>query len=200
MTITTLLLDADGVVQRNTGYPAQMARLLGERATFADLSALERPTLTGTRDLREDLAAFLIERGIQATADDVIAVWNATRPIPGVLPMVGAVRARGVRAYLATNQQAHRGGHMLATLGYERHFDGQFYSFQMGVAKPDPAFFTRIIEQLGLDPGSSLFIDDMEDNVEGARTAGLLAEHLDFRSGVDGLAAILRSHRLIGQL
>lgn len=49
--------------------------------------------------------------------------------------------------------------------------------------KPDPAIFTRALDLLGWEAGSTLFVDDKFANVQGARQAGLHAETMaDARS------------------
>jgi putative hydrolase of the HAD superfamily len=197
MQITTLLLDADGVIQGCQSMLDAMTAALGGRATFAELSDVERPSITGRGDLRANLTAFVAERDIPATVDDLLAIWHSMRPLPGAMEIVDAPRAYGVRAFLATNQQPLRGAFMQQNLGYERHFDGAYYSYQMGVAKPDQAYFEHIVADLALDPGRTLFVDDMAENVEGARQVGLVAELHDWHSGVDGLAGIFRRRGLV---
>jgi HAD superfamily hydrolase (TIGR01509 family) len=51
-----------------------------------------------------------------------------------------------------------------------------FASFEMGLAKPEPASFQFIVEQLNINPKSILFLDDNIVNVEAARSRGLYAE------------------------
>jgi putative hydrolase of the HAD superfamily len=48
-------------------------------------------------------------------------------------------------------------------------------SSDVGVRKPDPRVFEIAAERLGRRPGELLFFDDMPDNVEGAKSAGMLA-------------------------
>lgn len=195
--ITTLLLDADGVVQSNRNFRRDMGALLGERVTFEQLFAVERPTLTGGRDLRADLGVFIAEHGLDTTPDAMLDVWLTTTPDPEVLAMVDQVRAAGVPVYLATNQQPIRGRFMQAELGYGDRFDGQFHSWELGVAKPDPEFFRRIVGELGVDPAATLFVDDLEPNVLGAREVGLVAEHHDRETGAEGVRGILTRHGLL---
>ena len=45
--------------------------------------------------------------------------------------------------------------------------------------KPDAAAFGHVLERHDADPTRTLFIDDSEQHVVGARSAGLHAEHLD---------------------
>ena len=52
-----------------------------------------------------------------------------------------------------------------------------FCSAEFGVAKPDPAVFSRCVAKLGLIPKAVLFIDDKVVNVDGARIAGLRVHH-----------------------
>lgn len=58
-------------------------------------------------------------------------------------------------------------------------FDGAHYSSEMGLRKPDAAAFHYVLERHHADPARTLFIDDSIQHVEGARNAGLHAEHLD---------------------
>lgn len=172
-----LLLDADGVVQNpSRGWIREWIQLGG--ATFLkELSEREVATLTGKTDLKPLVTELLDERGLDLTFEDVIEVWCRIDTDERMLALVDQVRNLGLLTVLATNQQAYRGGWMLENLGYEEHFDAQFHSFQVGLAKPDPAFFTHIVESLGIEPSEAVFVDDMPNNVAGARRAGLQAIH-----------------------
>lgn len=196
-TITTLLLDADGVIQHNPHFASGMWGLMGGDVPLEDLYELERPSLDGSRDLRDDVHEFLQRHGSQANPDDVLDVWHETYVIPQVLDVVDQVRAGGIPVYLASNQQRRRGELMIAEKNYQNHFDGFFYSYQMGVAKPDTAYFQAIIDQLDCTPAHTLFVDDIEENVMGARELGIIAEVFDRDSGAAGLEAVLRAYDLL---
>ena len=49
---------------------------------------------------------------------------------------------------------------------------GVTVSGEIGLIKPDPAIYAHHAERFGLEPAATLFIDDSEKNVEGAREAG----------------------------
>ncbi len=200
MAITTLLLDADGVVQTTPDFWPGMLSLLGDEDIVRAMLATEARSASGHRDVRADLTQFLAEHGLDVTFDDLFGVWSTMTPVPEVLDLVAAVRARGVGVHLATNQQAVRGAHMIENLGYDQVFDSSFYSFQLGLAKPDPAYFTAIVTSLGVDPAQTLFVDDLAVNAEGARTAGLRGEqvtHTSTPQGVEALGDLLRSYDLL---
>ena len=54
-------------------------------------------------------------------------------------------------------------------------FDKTYFSFEIGLRKPDLDYYEHVIRDASLRPENSLFIDDNEDNVKGARKAGLQA-------------------------
>lgn len=56
-------------------------------------------------------------------------------------------------------------------------FDDTFLSFEMGVCKPAPAIFERVVEGLGVPAHEILFLDDSEENCEAARRCGMQALH-----------------------
>ena len=46
-------------------------------------------------------------------------------------------------------------------------------SFQVGAMKPAPEMFSQAVRRAGCAPGESLFIDDLEENVQAARAFGI---------------------------
>ncbi len=71
--------------------------------------------------------------------------------------------------------------------------DRIFCSNVLGVAKPAPIAFLRVVETLGHAPGRTLFLDDNFANVQGARSAGLQAEQVHAPGEIAG---ILRDYGL----
>jgi putative hydrolase of the HAD superfamily len=68
-------------------------------------------------------------------------------------------------------------------------FDVVFNTAEIGIAKPDPEVFRLVCAELGSEPGHTFFVDDLAENVAGARTAGLVAhQHTDSDSTVEALA------------
>ncbi|MFD2353186.1 HAD-IA family hydrolase [Nonomuraea ferruginea] len=51
----------------------------------------------------------------------------------------------------------------------------RFYSARLGLVKPDRRIYEHVAAELAADPADVLFVDDREDNVEGARAAGMRA-------------------------
>ena len=56
-----------------------------------------------------------------------------------------------------------------------RYFKVALSSCYLGLRKPEPAMYKRALDILGIAPYRTLFIDDREENVAGAREAGMKA-------------------------
>ncbi len=56
-------------------------------------------------------------------------------------------------------------------------FDAMILSFEVGVTKPNPEIYEIACERLAIKPDEGVFIDDIEDYCEAARTEGLKAIH-----------------------
>jgi putative hydrolase of the HAD superfamily len=198
MTVRHVLFDADGVLQDLPGgWYAAMEPYLGDRSrdflheTWRD----ELPMLAGQGDYMPILEETLRRYGVAVPVAEVYAaVWTNIVVIEESLAIVRALKQNGYGVHLGTNQESYRGDHMRTTLGYDDLFDVSCYSYDLGVAKPDPAFFTRAADRIGADVETILFIDDNPANVEGARTAGLPAEHWDFTQGDDVLRNLFSKH------
>ena len=57
-------------------------------------------------------------------------------------------------------------------------FDVVVHSCKVGHRKPNPAIYYHALVQLGLEPEQTLFLDDFEAMVEGARSIGMHAVHV----------------------
>jgi len=59
-----------------------------------------------------------------------------------------------------------------------RYLDRCFLSYEMGLLKPDSAFFHYILRSLQIGPTDCVFIDDRPENVDSARALGITALRL----------------------
>lgn len=90
---------------------------------------------------------------------------------PDALPTLGALRAVGYVVAVVGNQPA-RAEQQLRDAGVEA--DMIATSARWGVAKPSPAFFARVVTDLGLTPADVLYVGDRLDNdVLPARALGM---------------------------
>jgi putative hydrolase of the HAD superfamily len=197
-TIRHILFDADGVLQGfPNGFYHAAEQLLGEqtREILTLASEREHLLLAGNDDFLPVLAGVLREYGVEVPAADLYAaVWQNIEPAPASLDLVRELREAGYGVHLGTNQIRRRADHMKATLPYDDLFDVSLYSCDLGVAKPDPAFFLKAATRIGAPPAEVLFIDDHSPNVEGARSTGMAAVHWRLQEGHDVLLEQLAVH------
>lgn len=59
-------------------------------------------------------------------------------------------------------------------------FDEIVISAEVGLVKPDPRIYLKVLSGLDVKPGESVFVDDFPDNIAGARRVGMQTIH--FRS------------------
>jgi len=58
-------------------------------------------------------------------------------------------------------------------------FEKAYYSFQLKLYKPDPAIFEFVMNDSGLNPAETLFVDDFRTNIEAAKKLGMQTIHLE---------------------
>jgi putative hydrolase of the HAD superfamily len=92
-----------------------------------------------------------------------------------MLTLAAQLRDAGVKTGILSNMLADMLEKLRAEVDWLPLFDVQVYSCDLGLAKPDEAIYARLIEELGVAPSRTLFVDDIGANVEGARRAGLQA-------------------------
>ena len=197
-----VLFDADGVLQH---MAVEWREEIGERSgeegpdqqhLLDDIARAEQPTMTGEVDLPGSLEEVIEEHDADLAVEDILQTWQEIEVDEGVLDGVRALAARGVIRALTTNQAPERAAWMQANLPYGELFDAHFYSCDMGVAKPDPAYFQQVLEALGVAAEDALFMDDTAVNVASAQQLGLRAELFARDGGRAELDRILGLHGL----
>jgi putative hydrolase of the HAD superfamily len=196
-----VLFDADGVLQHIPGgWHAAMEPYVGERAVefFKETWREEMPALAGRGDFLPLLATSLAKFGVTEPAEQIIRkVWHHIELIELSIELVHTLRRNGYGVHLGTNQERHRASYMRSVLGFDDLFDVSCYSYDLGFAKPDVGFFVEAARRIGVAPSMIVFIDDLSNNVESARAAGLAAEHWHFEHGHDALHALLANHGVV---
>jgi epoxide hydrolase-like predicted phosphatase len=77
-----------------------------------------------------------------------------------------------------------------AAYGFEDLVDDIVYSHEAGMSKPDPRIYTLACTRLGVRPDQTVFVDDTDLCVAGAREAGMHAVH--FQHNVQAIGDIER--------
>ena len=82
---------------------------------------------------------------------------------------------RRYRTGILSNSFVGARGREQAAYGFEDLVDEIVYSHECGLSKPDPRAYALVCARLQVEPAETVFVDDTEICVEGARRAGLHA-------------------------
>jgi len=160
-----------------------------ESLYWADRHAYDEGKLTGIAFWQK----FLREAGLppnQAMAEE-LNLWDArmwTTENPAMLSWQLALKQRGLLTGILSNMGDNVLDNMKRTFDWLPRFDVLVWSYQLLLAKPDPAIYHYLLKELGTRPEETLFIDDRLVNVEAAQALGMKA--LEFTT-VDHLRADL---------
>jgi putative hydrolase of the HAD superfamily len=83
--------------------------------------------------------------------------------------------------YLISNTNKLHFDHIKKHFRLLRHFKKVFPSHEVGARKPDPKIYRRVLAKIKLEPGETVFIDDMGRFIRSARQVGMCAIHFKGR-------------------
>ena len=179
--VSALVFDVDGVLVHPWRFQSTLERDHG--ITPAMTSPFFRgpflECMEGRADVVEVLPDYLTSWGWTGSASGFMDTWLAAENAPdeAVLSIVKKTRENGVPCFVASSQERRRARYLSIEMNFSQLFDGQFYSCDIGLAKPAEVFFRAVAQLLGRSGAELLFFDDALANVEGARAAGWFAEH-----------------------
>ncbi len=116
-------------------------------------------------------------KGFSWSVEDLVDVWSELFTIneTGYGLFRAAIEAEA-QVYTLSNIARH---HIDAIENnWDGFFDGAtglFLSYQIGVRKPHPDIYRHALDQLGVSGGECLFLDDLPENIEAARSVGINA-------------------------
>lgn len=166
---------------------AALLRLTGltldrfEPLYWADRHAYDEGKLTGLAFWHK----FLSEPGLNLppAADrtslvNELNVWDArlwTTQNPAMLAWQMQLKQRGLLTAILSNMGDSVLENMKREFDWLSRFDVLVWSYQLRMAKPDPAIYRHILKELGTRPEETLFLDDKLVNIEAAQALGMVA-------------------------
>lgn len=129
--------------------------------------------------------------------------WPYVKVVPGIEDALRALQP-DYRLVIATNAVMSTAGQVRAALargGLDGYFEGIWTALELGVAKPDPAYYSAVLREAGHAPGEVVMVgDSFATDVLGAKQAGMRAVWYNAAGqpvppGGDGAAdAVIRDH------
>lgn len=164
--------EAHAAMVRITGLPVDQF----ESLYWADRHAYDEGRLTGVmfwqnfaRDAKLSLGAAEMEELNRCDA----RMW--TTQDPAMLAWQLELKQHGILTAILSNMGDSVLTNMQREFDWLPRFDVLVWSFQLRMAKPDPAIYLHTLQKLGTRPDETLFVDDKQVNIDAARDLGMAA-------------------------
>jgi putative hydrolase of the HAD superfamily len=184
--------EAWAAMLRITGLPEERFKPL----YWADRPAYDEGKLTGLAVWQK----LLREAGLPPDHAVELNRWDQrlwTVENPAMVDWQLKLKQRGLKTAILSNIGDDVYASVAGAFEWIHRFDVLVWSYQLGIAKPDPAIYLHTLRELGTRPDETLFIDDKRENVEAARKLGIRA--IEF-SSVEHLREELIAQALDGEL
>ncbi len=200
--ITTLIFDFGGVLyeidpeRTYTGFLGRSHKpdSLSERSVFFNednFFANYEKGLISSSTFRQEAIGGLYLSPIDDNEFD--GIWNATLValFPGTVTHIRKF-SRNFRLILLSNtNEIHYNYFEPECRELFSLFGKKYFSYRLGLRKPDPEIFRRVLEESAVSAGECLFIDDVKANTDSAAALGIDTYLFDSKKGMDELENIL---------
>jgi putative hydrolase of the HAD superfamily len=180
--LTTPLVQSFMAFQNETGIsPENLGRAmaaLAEANGENPLFELERGEITEAAFLDQiagELEPLLGHRPEMHRFKEIY--FEALNPNPTMIELMRELKAAGYRMAMLTNNVREWEPLWRSMLPVDEIFETVVDSAFVGCRKPESRIYGITLERIGIPPGSSLFVDDVKVNCEGAERAGMTAIH-----------------------
>jgi putative hydrolase of the HAD superfamily len=107
----------------------------------------------------------------------MVAVRESLVPLEGSVELLDELFKKGVPLYSITDNVNEIIHYLKRRYTFFEQFKGIVVSADIGVLKPSPIIYKKLIDSHNLTPAECVFIDDLEKNAQGAREVGMQAIH-----------------------
>lgn len=178
-TITTVVLDIGNVLAHfrwreyleDCGYPQEIIERIA-RATV--LSGFWNEWDRGVQE-EEELIAKSIARD-PGVKDEILAFFHAfdriVKEYSYSRDFVKGLKENGYKVYLLSNYSKNHFTLSKPTFGFIPYVDGGVISYEVKSIKPEPDIYQKLIDKYTINPSEAVFLDDLADNLEGAKPFG----------------------------
>ena len=173
--IGNVLIDFDlprllQMISKNSRVPIED---LNETWTQADTIAVE----TGKINSQDHYRQYADSIGLKWSYDVWKRVWMDIYSINETgMTIVKECRAKGYPLYILSNlAEYNKEAIEMKFNDFFTLFNASFFSYELGMHKPDPEIFLSVCSIIKTSPEECVFIDDLPENVHGARSIGMRA-------------------------
>ncbi len=184
--IRALILDYGGVISKPQNLDAFQEILLMPgidenhfvEIYYANRKNYDNGQLTGQEYWRQILQNLGLEAHETLVNNLIQADVNSWTQIDdSMLRFITANRAKVEKLAIISNMIRDTLAYIKKNFEWLNLFDGQIYSCEIGINKPDRRIFEYCLDSLEVSAHDCLFVDDSEKNVRGAKNSGMNVIH-----------------------
>lgn len=152
-----------------------LAKLGADGSMLAGFEGVARRYERGAVGCAEFLDSLREMSGFGGDQEELVQAWqDIFEPNPPVWDLVERLHGAYPLYLLSNTNRLHHEFLQREYSVFGRFTDGVF-SYRARLLKPEPEIFALAIRQFGVDPAATVYLDDLEPNVEAARAVGLRA-------------------------
>jgi HAD superfamily hydrolase (TIGR01549 family) len=126
------------------------------------------------KELGRRLGVEIDSNDIRPMVDHLVRIWHYGMYLDKeTVPVLNALREQYTVGLITNWEHSPRIIELFDELGIHDLFDSIIVSDDVGCAKPDPRIFHIALNEHGLKPSESMYVGDMDVDVQGALAAGL---------------------------
>lgn len=136
-----------------------------DRGIYRDKESYVKAFKTKYPEIQDDIDKFLGGPWIE----------NVIFPLKDNLKMIDLVKEKGLKYYILSNYPKDAFEYTYDMCPFIQNAYGMVISYDVLMIKPDKNIYLKLLDKYGLKANECLFIDDLDINVEGAKSVGINA-------------------------
>lgn len=184
-----VLLDFDPCTQLNAACRSEKAKEILIKELYGGEEWIQRDLGNITVEELYNGVAARVPQEYHEDLKRCIDIWHSFMiPLDGAKEFLHKVKEKGYKIFILSN--ASEDFYTYFTKHFDLDFfDGYVVSADIHIIKPDERIYRHLLEKYGLKAEECLFIDDREDNVQGAEKVGI--KGFVFRNNYDEVGRLL---------
>lgn len=134
-----------------------------------------------TEEFRKEASRIF---GLEISNIEFDKLWNSIliKPYKDMLNFASGISKQMDVCLLSNTNEIHFNHFYTICEKYFKNFTQQFYSYRLGLSKPQHEIFHYVMKNLNALPEQILFIDDTESNIVSASDLGIQTFHFNYRT------------------
>lgn len=124
---------------------------------------------------------FWNEVGLDSSVEDTYLSRHSL--MPGVKEFLENIKDANIHMWCLSNDVERWSRKLRYIFDLDKYFSGIIISSAVGLRKPSPEIYQKLLEQIGDDHNGILFVDDREKNVAAALSMGIKSHQFCGKSG-----------------